>query len=85
MYLFPKITLPPRAIKEAEAKGVAADEFYCMQLLEETGFCMVAGTGFLQQPDTLHFRSTFLAPEGEIDEFISVVAAFHEGFLKEWQ
>lgn len=37
MYLFPKITIPLSAVKAAEARGIAPDELYCLELLEETG------------------------------------------------
>lgn len=40
MYAFPRIHLPPKAIKAAEEAGLSADTFYAFQLLEETGeFC----------------------------------------------
>jgi aspartate/methionine/tyrosine aminotransferase len=37
MYAFPAITLSPAAVAAAAAKGVPADEFYCAELLEQTG------------------------------------------------
>ena len=36
------------------------DFFYCLQLLEETGLCVVPGSGFVQKDDTYHFRYSFL-------------------------
>lgn len=30
--------------------------FYCMKLLEETGICLVPGSGFGQRDGTYHFR-----------------------------
>ncbi len=50
MYAFPRVTLPPGR----------TDEEYCMALLEETGICVVPGTGFGQVPGTAHFRTTIL-------------------------
>jgi len=32
------------------------DAMYCYQLLEETGICVVPGSGFGQQEGTYHFR-----------------------------
>ncbi|KAJ8337066.1 hypothetical protein SKAU_G00382860 [Synaphobranchus kaupii] len=46
MYSFPKITIPERAVKEAKEKGMVPDMLYCMKLLEETGICLVPGSGF---------------------------------------
>ena len=40
-----------------------ADEFYCMQVLENTGLVVVPGSGFQQMPGTFHFRTTFLPRE----------------------
>jgi hypothetical protein len=37
MYAFPAITLPEKAVTAAKAKGFAPDEFYCAELLEQTG------------------------------------------------
>jgi aspartate/methionine/tyrosine aminotransferase len=81
LYLFPRVDLPVKAIAEAEKQGIPADEFYCMELLEATGVCMVPGAGFLQYPGSFHFRSTFLPPSDEIDAFIESISGFHESFM----
>ncbi|NXO55213.1 ALAT2 aminotransferase, partial [Aramus guarauna] len=52
MYSFPRIDLPPRALAAAEAQGQAPDMFFCMKLLEETGICVVPGSGFGQREGT---------------------------------
>lgn len=36
--------------------GQQPDMFYCMKLLEETGICLVPGSGFGQKDGTYHFR-----------------------------
>lgn len=36
--------------------GLAPDMFFCLQLLEETGICVVPGSGFGQREGTYHFR-----------------------------
>lgn len=44
---------------------MAPDMFYCMKLLEETGICVVPGSGFGQREGTYHFRYLCLsAPRG---------------------
>jgi len=48
MYAFPRIELPPKAIEHAKSKNMAPDAFYCFQLLEKTGICVVPGSGFKQ-------------------------------------
>lgn len=40
MFAFPRIEIPVLAQEEAREKGMEPDEFYCLQMLEETGiFC----------------------------------------------
>ena len=53
-----------------------------MALLEETGICVVPGSGFGQMPGTLHFRTTFLPPKEEIEAFVRTLGAFHRAYVK---
>lgn len=46
LYLFPKLDLPQRFLEEAESKKMKADTLYALKLLEETGICVVPGSGF---------------------------------------
>jgi alanine transaminase len=84
MYAFPTITLPRRAVEEAERRGVPADEMYCLSMVEEAGIVTVPGSGFGQKSGTFHFRTTILPSEKEIDEVIERLGAFHEKFLTKW-
>lgn len=85
MYLFPRITLPENAILEAQSRNMAsADVLYCFELLESTGICVVPGSGFGQQKGTLHFRTTFLPPENQIDDVVEQMREFHHNFLKKY-
>jgi alanine transaminase len=72
MYAFPRITLPPGA----------TDAEWCMALLEETGICVVDGTGFGQAPGTAHFRTTILPPLEEIETVVKRIAEFHLAFVR---
>jgi len=72
MYAFPRISLPP---------GVTDDE-YCLALLEQTGICVVPGSGFGQEPGTAHFRTTILPPMDEIEAVVRRLADFHLAFTK---
>ncbi|KAJ8272606.1 hypothetical protein GJAV_G00091220 [Gymnothorax javanicus] len=84
MYSFPKITIPERAIKEAKEKGVAPDMLYCMQLLEETGICLVPGSGFGQSEGTYHFRMTILPPTDKLKILLDKLKEFHQGFTQRY-
>ncbi|GAA5984397.1 hypothetical protein JCM10908_003332 [Rhodotorula pacifica] len=83
MYLFPTITLPPKAIEAAKEKGQAPDAFYSLALLEATGICVVPGSGFGQKPGTWHFRTTFLAPGTE--DYVNRLKKFHMEFMDKYR
>jgi aspartate/methionine/tyrosine aminotransferase len=72
MYAFPRITLPPGR----------TDVEYCLALLEQTGICVVPGTGFGQLPGTAHFRTTILPPTEKIRLVVERLAAFHAAYTK---
>uniref|UniRef100_A0A8C2J305 Alanine aminotransferase 1 n=1 Tax=Cyprinus carpio TaxID=7962 RepID=A0A8C2J305_CYPCA len=84
MYSFPRITLPERAINEAKAKGQAPDMFYCMKLLEETGICLVPGSGFGQREGTYHFRMTILPPTDKLKIMLNKLKEFHQKFTQQY-
>jgi aspartate/methionine/tyrosine aminotransferase len=67
MYAFPSVTLP---------SGRTDDE-YCMALLENTGICVVPGSGFGQAEGTAHFRTTILPPRDRIEDVVRKIAEFH--------
>jgi len=67
MYAFPKVTLP-------EGR---TDNEYCMALLEQTGICLVPGSGFGQAKGTAHFRTTILPPTDRIRDVVRRIAEFH--------
>ncbi|KAF9104121.1 hypothetical protein BGX29_002399 [Mortierella sp. GBA35] len=85
MYLFPQIRLSKKAIAAAAEAGKAPDQFYCMALLEATGVCMVAGSGFGQVEGTAHFRSTFLPQPELFDDFCSGITKFHASFMDKYR
>ncbi|XP_063535351.1 alanine aminotransferase 2-like [Cydia strobilella] len=84
MYCFPRIQLPPKAIEAAKADGKAADVFYAFALLEETGICVVAGSGFKQRPGTYHFRTTILPQTDVLKEMLNIFQDFHQKFTKKY-
>ncbi|XP_030468520.1 alanine aminotransferase 2-like [Syzygium oleosum] len=85
MYLFPRIYLPHKAIKAAEAAKTAPDAFYCRRLLNATGIVVVPGSGFGQVPGTWHFRCTILPQEDKIPAVVSRLTEFHKGFMDEFR
>ncbi len=72
MYAFPQLTLP----------AGLTDSDYCMALLEETGICVVDGTGFGQRAGTWHLRTTILPPLDRIEEVVRRMGEFHARFTR---
>ncbi|CAL8070732.1 unnamed protein product [Orchesella dallaii] len=84
MYAFPQITIPAKAIEAAKAKGQAADTFYAFELLENTGICIVPGTGFGQYPGTYHFRTTILPQPEKLAVMLDKFKEFHVKFVEKY-
>lgn len=84
MYAFPRIFIPSKAVDAAQAHDMAPDMFYCMKLLEETGICVVPGSGFGQREGTYHFRMTILPPVEKLKTVLQKVKDFHIKFLEKY-
>lgn len=82
MYAFVKFELPQHILK-AHHETTNVDEMYCLALLEETGICVVPGSGFGQIPGTLHFRITFLPSKEQIFELVTKLRDFHLRFSQQ--
>jgi len=85
MYLFPQITIPSKAVEEAKKNSKSPDTFYCLELLENTGLCVVPGSGFGQRDGTWHFRTTFLPLEKDIDAVCTKFEKFHKKFMLKYK
>ncbi|KAK2180270.1 hypothetical protein NP493_448g00003 [Ridgeia piscesae] len=85
MYAFPKITIPQKAIDQAKTKGMQPDAFFCFELLEETGICVVPGSGFGQREGTFHFRTTILPPVDQIKMMLDKLKEFYAAFVHKYK
>lgn len=97
LYLFPQITLPSKAVREAEEAGQKLDLWYCFRLLDATGICCVPGSGFGKEvttssgesgggggnKDRFWFRTTILAKE--TDAFVKRFEKFHRELMKKYE
>ena len=61
--------------------GKPPDFFYCKSLLEAKGIVTVPGAGFKQAEGTLHFRTTILPPESDIEATAKDITDFHKDFM----
>lgn len=84
MYTFPSIHLTQKAIDAAKEDGKTPDAFYCFSLLEQTGLCVVPGSGFGQKPGTFHFRMTILPPFDTIKKNMELFKDFHLKFMEKY-
>lgn len=90
MYAFVKFELPhgenvdvsKMSAEERTAYDAKRDSDYCLALLEETGICVVPGSGFGQLPSTMHFRTTFLPPREDIQALVDKMKEFHIKYAK---
>jgi alanine transaminase len=83
LYAFPSLKLPKHLLDAAEASGQPADFKYCMALLEQTGIVTVPGSGFGQEPGTLHVRTTILPPENEMEILKKRWSDFHNLYIQQ--
>ncbi|XP_054468435.1 alanine aminotransferase 2 [Anoplopoma fimbria] len=84
MYAFPQIFIPPQAIQAAQSLSMAPDMLYCLELLEETGICVVPGSGFGQKEGTFHFRMTILPSPEKLEVLLGQLKVFHLRFLEKY-
>jgi len=72
MYLFPRLNKLPDG---------KTDFDYCMALLEETGLCVVNGSGFGQKEGTHHLRIAFLPPKDLLVKVLPRWIEFHNKYI----
>ncbi|XP_072911366.1 alanine aminotransferase 2-like isoform X2 [Hemitrygon akajei] len=84
IYAFPRIELPARAREVSAALGQPPDVFYCLRLLQDTGYMLGPGEEFGQKDGTAHFRMTFALPIEELTLALEKIADFHQRFIAEF-
>ncbi|XP_035231395.1 alanine aminotransferase 2-like, partial [Stegodyphus dumicola] len=85
MFVFPKIELSKKALKEAQRRRQNPDEFYSMELVETAGVCVLPGHLFGQRPGTHHFRLTILPQMDKLKIVIEHLLEFHLKFLEKYK
>lgn len=80
MFVYPRIHLSKKALKEAEARSQSPDEFYTMELLKSSGICVIPGCLFGQRPGTYHFRLTFLPQMDRLEKIVQRILEFQRKF-----
>ncbi|KAM6350475.1 alanine aminotransferase 1-like [Podargus strigoides] len=78
---FPRIQLPPRALRQARSLGLEPDVFFCQELLEETGIALAPGSKFGQPEGTHHVGLSLLPPTSTLEPVLLALTRFHAAFL----
>uniref|UniRef100_A0A0A9W3A1 alanine transaminase n=1 Tax=Lygus hesperus TaxID=30085 RepID=A0A0A9W3A1_LYGHE len=84
MYAFPLIKLPDKYHKhniecnKKENRELALDARWALELLERSGIVVVPGSGFGQEANTLHFRTTILPPTDQMQRMITAIRDFQK-------
>ncbi|KAK2465584.1 hypothetical protein APHAL10511_002476 [Amanita phalloides] len=81
-FLFPRIYMSQKAQEAARTSGKQPDAFYALRLLDETGICIVPGSGFGQKDGEWHYRLTCLCPG--VEEYVGKLESFHKRFVEEY-
>lgn len=84
MYCFPRVHMPPGALKTAKELGTSPDTLYALSLLKSTGICVVPASGFGKIKDRNGFRTTFLPPEEEMKRCIIMMNEHHAAFCNKY-
>ncbi|CAG9570470.1 alanine aminotransferase [Leishmania major strain Friedlin] len=90
MYAFPRIVLPERyaqrneELNAKEGRQLALDARWALELLESSGIVVVPGSGFGQEPGTLHFRITILPPLEQIDRMVRAIREFQDRIYEQY-
>lgn len=82
LYLYPKLEIPDAAVEEARRLGKTPDTLYALELLDETGICVVPGSGFGQKDGEHHYRLTCLCPG--VEEYVQSLEDFHKKFVAKY-
>ena len=78
-----EIKQPSRsAVAAAQKLGKTPDTLYALELLDETGICVVPGSGFGQKEGEAHYRLTCLCPG--VEEYVSALEDFHKRFMAKY-
>ncbi|KAM9235911.1 LOW QUALITY PROTEIN: alanine aminotransferase 1-like [Leptosomus discolor] len=81
---FPRLRLPPRALRRARALGLEPDVFFCRELLEATGVVLAPGSEFGQEEGTHHVGLSLLLPAETLERALVALTRFHATFLRDF-
>ncbi|XP_069709266.1 alanine aminotransferase 1-like [Phaenicophaeus curvirostris] len=81
---FPRIQLPPRALRRAQELGLEPNVFFCRELLEATGIALAPGSEFGQPEGTHHVGLSLLLPAATLERVLLTFTGFYSSFLRDF-
>ncbi|KAK7455286.1 alanine transaminase [Stygiomarasmius scandens] len=70
-------------VDETMEKGKAPGVMYALELLDETGICVVPRSGFGQKEGVWHYRLTCLCPG--VEEYVGKLEKFHKEWVESYE
>ncbi|XP_073778060.1 alanine aminotransferase 2 isoform X2 [Danio rerio] len=83
-FVYPRLQIPPKAIKWAKEHQMKADMLYCMRLLEEEGLHVRPGCEYGQAEDTYHIRLFVGTRADTMEAALRRLKTFHTRFLEDF-
>lgn len=85
MAAYPRMTIPAKAIEEAQRQKKEADVFYAEELLRRKGVCVTPSSAFGRLPGKFHMRITILPPKDRLMEMFDRLETFQKELMAEYQ
>ncbi|XP_037269025.1 alanine aminotransferase 2 isoform X2 [Rhipicephalus microplus] len=84
MAAYPRVTIPVRAIEEAERREMEADVFYAEELLRRKGVSVTPSSAFGRLPGKFHMRIVILPPKNQLLELFDRLESFQKELMAEY-
>ncbi|KAH7982573.1 hypothetical protein HPB52_005762 [Rhipicephalus sanguineus] len=84
MAAYPRMTIPAKAIEEAQRRKMEADVFYAEELLRRKGVCVTPSSAFGRLPGKFHMRITILPPKDKLLEMFDRLECFQKELMAEY-
>lgn len=81
-FVLASLDLPEKALEEAKKRGKKPDEFYAIELLHETGICVIPGAAFGEKPGRSSYRASCSCPW--VEEDLVAMEKFHLSFMEKY-
>ncbi|XP_049266814.1 alanine aminotransferase 1 [Rhipicephalus sanguineus] len=81
---YPRVSIPTKAIEEAQRQNKEADVFYAEELLRRKGVSVTPCSGFGRLPGKFHMRITILSPKEQLLEMFDRLESFQKELMAQY-